>query len=340
MHPELFRIPFTDMTVKSYGTMMVLGFLAVMYVIRILSRRMGENAEHITTAALYSLISGVLGARLFYVVHYWHQFSGENFFKIFALWEGGLELLGGVITAICVIAIYLRMQKLPVRRYLDILAIGLLLGLSFGRIGCFFNGCCFGKPTNLPIAITFPYNSIPHQSQVKPDHERNRPKPYIDLPAEFFGYLDGTGTWIPAPAPDKYSYHLKPFDLLSESQKLQVTHGEYKPLPVHPAQFYSSFSALMASLMLYLWRRWGLKFEKQKIQPPFYLRAGSTFAMMFILYGVTRFMLEFVRDDNPFEFNGLTVSQNIGIVLVALGLLQIVIFAKIKPDRLSAENLT
>ena len=78
MHPELFRIPFIPLTVTSYGVMMVCGFIAAIYIIRRLSRGMGENAEHVTTAALYSLIAGIAGARIFYVVHYWQQFRGDN----------------------------------------------------------------------------------------------------------------------------------------------------------------------------------------------------------------------------------------------------------------------
>ena len=52
---------------------------------------------------------------------------------------------------------------------------------------------------------------------------------------------------------------------------------------------------------------------------------------MFILYGVTRFFIEFLRDDNPFEFDGLTISQNLGIALVALGVVLMAVFEKIKP---------
>ena len=125
MHPELFRIPFTELTVKSYGVMMVCGFIAAIYIIRKLSRDMGENSEHITTAALYSLMAGVAGARIFYVIHYWQDFRGRAIISAFAVWDGGLELLGGVLLAVLVIGVYLRVNKLPVRRYLDILGVGL-----------------------------------------------------------------------------------------------------------------------------------------------------------------------------------------------------------------------
>ena len=96
---------------------MVFGFLTAMYIIRRFSRKMGHNADHITTAALYSLICGVVGARIFYVVHYWAQFRERGLLEAIAVWKGGLELLGGVVLAILVIVIYLRTKKLPVRRY-------------------------------------------------------------------------------------------------------------------------------------------------------------------------------------------------------------------------------
>ena len=74
MYPELFKIPFTDLTVKSYGLMIVIGFLVAVSLIRRLSRDITPNSQSITNAALYALIGGVAGARLFYVVHYFDQF--------------------------------------------------------------------------------------------------------------------------------------------------------------------------------------------------------------------------------------------------------------------------
>lgn len=316
MHPELFKIPFTGLSVKSYGLMMVLGFLVAMYVIRRLSRGMGENAEHITSAALYSLICGVVGARIFYVVHYWRQFRGRGLLEIFAVWKGGLELLGGVVLAILVITIYLRAKKLPVRRYLDILAIGLMLALAFGRIGCFLNGCGFGRPSSCPISVRFPYDSLAYQSQTSPDFSRNRAKPYLDLPDDFF--TDG---------------YLKPYKMLTDEQKYEVTKGKYRSLPVQPTQLYASGLALVVSLILYLFWRWGRGFEKKGKTPPAIVSSGSTFALMFILYSICRFFLEFIRDDNPFGANGLTVSQNISIAMFVFGFVLLGIFAKMKPKK-------
>ena len=179
MYPKLFKIPFIDWSVPTYGLMMVIGFLAAVYLIRRLSRDITSNPQLITNASLYALIAGVVGARLFYVVHYFDRFQGRPA-SVFAVWEGGLEFLGGVILAIAVLLFYLRWHKLPIRHYFDILAIGLMLGLAFGRIGCFLIGDCFGKPAELPWAIRFPYSSDVYRSQVYPALKRNRPAPQLE----------------------------------------------------------------------------------------------------------------------------------------------------------------
>ncbi|MFA5293585.1 MAG: prolipoprotein diacylglyceryl transferase [Phycisphaerae bacterium] len=322
MHPELFRIPFTDLTVKSYGLLMVCGFVAAIFIIRRLSRSMGQkNTEHITTAALYSLIAGIVGARLFYVVHYWQQFRGARLIDIFAVWNGGLELLGGVFLSIFVIVLYLWTQKLPVRRYLDILAIGLMLALVFGRIGCFLNGCCFGKPTSCPFSVRFPYGSLAYQSQVRPDFSRNREKPHIELPDDFFNIDNGY-------------YYLKPKDLLNPQEKFEVTRGPYRCLPVWPTQIFESISALLGCILLYIHRKRGIRLQSIGKTIPFFFRPGITFALMFIVYGIMRFFIEFLRDDNPFQANGLTISQNLSIAMLLGGFLLIWLFGKAKPDKL------
>ncbi len=322
MYPDLFEIPFVHLTVKSYGLMMVIGFLSCVWLITRLSRDFTFNPQHITNAALYSLVGGVVGARLFFVVHYFDKFRSSPL-EVFAIWQGGLELAGGVVAAIIVIVFYLRYHKLPIRRYLDVLAIGLMLALVFGRIGCFLNGCCYGKPTELPWGVRFPYNSFAYNSQINPDPERNRQQPHLVLPKEqYMDYLGVNGKW--------YTKH---YDDLTVKQKIEVTEGKYKCLPVHPTQLYSSGIAAFWCLMLYLlWRR-SKKAELSGSSSKFFTKPGYTFALMFIVYGITRFLMEYLRDDNPFEFDGLTISQNIGIAMVALGVILMAVFKamKVKP---------
>ncbi|MFZ0034893.1 MAG: prolipoprotein diacylglyceryl transferase [Sedimentisphaerales bacterium] len=326
MHPEFFEIPLIHLTIKSYGLMMVIAFLAAIALIRRLSRNITPDPQYITNASLYSLIAGVVGARLFYVIHHFNEFQ-DRLLDVFAIWKGGLELLGGVLLAIAVITFYCRYHKLPVRRYLDILAIGLMLALAFGRIGCFLNGCCFGRPTNLPWAIRFPYGSDAYQSQVYPNLERNRSQPQLNLPEEFF---------IPYYENGKIFYRLKPYKDLTPEQKYMVDKGPYRCLPVHPTQLYSSAKGVVLCLILYLFWRRAKKNTDSKNHKRLFSKPGQIFGLMFILYGISRFFIEFIRDDNPFEFDSLTISQNIGIAMVVFGVLLIVIFEKMKPDKITA----
>ena len=321
MYPELFEIPLIHLTVKSYGLMMVIGFLAAVSLIRHLSRDITPDPQLITNAALYSLIGGVVGARLHYVLHYHEEFKGQ-LLGVFAIWQGGLELLGGVILAIAIIFFYLWYHKLPMRRYLDILAIGLLLALVFGRVGCFLNGCCFGKPTELPWGVRFPYNSFAYHSQINADLERNRPEPQLRLPQEeYFSYTDNDGKW-----------HAKPYEDLTDEQKIEVTRGKYRCLPVHPTQLYSSANAAVLSLILYLFWRRARKISLSSDSSRLFAKPGQTFSLMFILYAITRFSIEYLRGDNPFEFDGLTISQNISIGMMVLGVVLMVIFQRMKPQ--------
>jgi phosphatidylglycerol:prolipoprotein diacylglycerol transferase len=329
MHPELFRIPLTALTVKSYGTMLVIGFLAAVYVIRRLSRDITPDPNMITNASLYALVAGVVGARIFYVVHYYERFRGD-FAGIFKIWEGGLELLGGVLGAIVVIIFYLRYHKLPARRYLDILAIGLMLALVLGKIGCFLNGCCFGRPSDLPWAVRFPAvtmqnnkldYSLVFQNQVRPDPKRSRPEAELKLPSNFFE-----------------SGVLKPYDQLTTVQKQQVTTGPYQCLAVHPTQLYASANAaILTGILYFFWRR-SRKADKEGVRKIF-TGGGSIFALMFILYGLVRFFEEFLRDDNPFEtawwtiYNGGTISQNLSIYMVIAGIVLMFVFQKMSAGK-------
>jgi phosphatidylglycerol:prolipoprotein diacylglycerol transferase len=325
MHPELFRIPFTTLTVKSYGLMMVIGFLAAVYIIRRLSRNITPDPMMITNCSLYALVAGVVGARIFYVLHHFDSFRGD-LIRVFAIWDGGLELLGGVFAAIIVVILYVRYHKLPVRRYLDILAVGLMLALAFGRIGCFFSGCCFGKPNDLPWAIRFPYGSDAYHSQVFSDMARNRPEPQLELPSEFFETIEKNGMLF---------WQIKPLNQLTDQQRQQVTSGKYLCLPVHPTQLYASANAVILTVLLYLfWKR-----AQQRATPPkLFTKPGSTFALMFILYGITRFFEEFLRDDNPFEYGwwtiykGGTISQNLCIYMLVFGIILMLVFQKLPAD--------
>ncbi len=317
MHPRLIEIPFIHLTIWSFGPMMALGFLVGLALANSLAKRAGLDPAVIMNVTLYSLVIGVIGARAFFVVHHFQLFRGD-LAAVFAIWRGGLEFVGGVIPVIIFLFFYMRRHNLPFRKYLDILAIGLMMGLAFGRIGCFLNGCCFGKPADLPWAIRFPYSSYAYISQINPDPKRDRPEPRLNLPkSDYLSFFDQNGKWYP-----------RPLDQLSDAQKHEVTKGRYRCLPIHPTQLYSVANALIISAVLYLlWRR-GL--DRPGHQPRL-ARPGSITAMAFVLYGVTRFVLEALRDDNPYELARLTISQITSIAMLALGIVLLILLARITP---------
>ena len=332
MHPELFEIPFIHLTIRSFGAMMVIGFLMGFFLIGRLSRNITSNPQLITNLALYCLLAGVVGARVFFVVHHLDQLENP-WASMFAVWQGGLEFYGGVIFAIPVIILYSRRYKLPIRQCLDILAIALMLGLAFGRLGCFLNGCGFGKQTNLPWAIRFPYDSFAYFSQINPNPERNRLEPQLELPHdEYSSYPDINTKLYP-----------KPFEELTEQQKFEVTKGKYRCLKIHPTQLYSSANAALVSLILYLFWRRSQRAAGSGNNRKLFTQSGHTVAMAFILYGITRFFIEYLRDDNPFEYawwavyKGGTVSQNLSIYLVVLGVVLMIVFEMMKPSILKPD---
>jgi phosphatidylglycerol:prolipoprotein diacylglycerol transferase len=327
MHPELFEIPFIHLPLRSFGLMMVIGFLLGFFLLGRLGRRIASNPQLITNLALYCLIAGVVGARVFYVVHHFDQLK-RPWVSMFAVWQGGLEFYGGVIFAIPVIVLYSRYYKLPIRPCLDIIAITLMLGLVFGRIGCFLNGCCFGKPTELPWAVRFPYDSFAYFSQINPNPERNRSEPQLKLPHdEYSSYVDTNGRLYP-----------KPFEELTEQQRFEVTKGKYRCLRIHPTQLYSSANAALLCLVLYLFWRRSRRAASSGNTRKLLTRPGQIFALAFILYGITRFLIEYIRDDNPFEYawwaiyKGGTVSQNLSIYLVILGVVLMAVFQVAKTN--------
>jgi phosphatidylglycerol---prolipoprotein diacylglyceryl transferase len=315
MHPEVFQIPLTALTVKSYGLMLVIGFLCAVWVIRRLSADFTPHPDMVTNAAVYALIAGLVGSRIFYVLHHLQEFRG-NWLSVFAVWHGGLELLGGALPAMLIILAYIRHYRLPARKYMDVVAIGLLVALSFGRIGCFLNGCCYGRPANLPWAVTFPYNSPAYNSQVRPDIARERSQPYINLPDSYWRTEEGVR-------------YLKDTKELDPSQRQAVTTGQFRALPVHPTELYESFGAAILAILLYSYWRFG-KTVAGKARKWYYPRQGYVFGLMMILYGAMRFINEGIRDDNPFEFDHMTISQNIAIAIAIFGAATILVSSRLK----------
>jgi prolipoprotein diacylglyceryl transferase len=171
-----------------YGLMLVLGFLLSMALAKWRARRMGENPDALTYVCLLALLCGVLGARIAYVIQDWDKFSreGNPLAAMLDITSGGLIYYGGLGLAMLAAIVYLAIKRLPLRRYLDILAPSIMLGLAFGRMGCLLNGCCYGGlcADTAPLSMHFPMYSKP---LIKLDGRSNPYSQGTDAPSPVYG---------------------------------------------------------------------------------------------------------------------------------------------------------
>jgi len=113
------------------------------------------DPEPLLKTSELALLGGLVGARLYYVLFNLDYYARVPA-KIFAVWEGGLAIHGGVIGGLLVGGAYAWSRRLPMLQYLDIAAPSLAIGQAIGRWGNFFNEEAFGTPTDLPWKLYIP----------------------------------------------------------------------------------------------------------------------------------------------------------------------------------------
>lgn len=161
MHPIFLELN-GFLTIRWYGLMAALGFLAAMFMVDLNRKYANMNRDQATTLVFIGVIAGVIGSRIAYVIQFYGQYR-DNFLEIFRIDRGGLVFYGGFFLAMLCMILYCRKVKLDTWRVLDICTPALALGHMFGRIGCFLNGCCFGKPTECIFGVIHPAGSMPAQ---------------------------------------------------------------------------------------------------------------------------------------------------------------------------------
>ena len=152
MFPILFEIG--DFSLHTYGLMIAIGVLFGLFSARSEARRLEINEDRILDVIFYMIVVAIVTSRLFFVATRPAYFYA-NPLEIVMIWKGGLVFYGGFIGAALTLILYVRAHRLPLAKTLDIAGISIPLGHFFGRIGCFFAGCCYGKPTDVPWAVTF-----------------------------------------------------------------------------------------------------------------------------------------------------------------------------------------
>ena len=267
MYPIAFSID--SFAVHWYGICIGIGFLVSFLLLLKIRKYADLTTDQVYNISMIALFAGVIGARLFYVIQFWDQFRGRGLLAILNVHEGGIVFYGGFILAFIAECLYAKWptvrrllgmkEKKPadgseprkdisILALLDILGPAMALAHAFGRVSCFMQGCCFGKPApqGFPFAVCFPAGS-----------------------------------------PAAYRYP----SLLSSGSE-----------PVYPVQlFESAGNILMCLILLFLLR-------KRKY-------AGTIGGIYLILYGVMRFLIEFMRGDHTDSILGLTPSQFIAVAI-------------------------
>jgi phosphatidylglycerol---prolipoprotein diacylglyceryl transferase len=160
-------IAMESIPVYGYGMMLVIGVVASGKVATTMAKKLGVDPQFTWDLVVKLVLSGVVGARLFYLIQYSEKvFEGCNsamdyFMAAIRLPDGGLVLYGGILLAVLTGIWMSYRQNIPRIKFADALVPAVFVGIACGRIGCFFNGCCYGDPCDLPWAVTFPPESVP-----------------------------------------------------------------------------------------------------------------------------------------------------------------------------------
>jgi len=169
MHPILIQIG--SFTLYTYGLFVAIGFITAVWISQVLAKPYDIKPQDITDIFYIILISGIIGARSLYVLINFGAYE-NNLVDVFKIWEGGLVFFGGFILATIALTVYLKQKQYKIWQIADIITPGIALGHAFGRLGCLFAGCCYGKECEYPFAIGFshpqslaPLNVLLHPTQ-------------------------------------------------------------------------------------------------------------------------------------------------------------------------------
>jgi phosphatidylglycerol:prolipoprotein diacylglycerol transferase len=170
MHPRLFEwhlpsLPIVGdigpLTVYTYGLLLAAAYLVGLKLAMVRAKTRGLDQTRVLDLGIYIIISALVGAKLLLLITDFRSFADNPRALVDRARSAGV-FYGGLILAVVVAVWYIRRIGLALWTSCDVFAPGIALGHVVGRMGCFFAGCCFGKPTTVPWAITFtdPYAAL------------------------------------------------------------------------------------------------------------------------------------------------------------------------------------
>jgi phosphatidylglycerol:prolipoprotein diacylglycerol transferase len=248
MHPILFEVG--TWPVYSYGVLLAVAYLTALQLAVVRARRIGVDGSKIMDLGIYLIIAALVGAKAMLIAVDFKYFIAQPR-EMLSLVRAGGVFYGGLIAALLVAVWLVRRYQLALWTTADLFAPGIALGHVIGRFGCLMAGCCYGRPTSVPWAITF----------TNPEAAAN------------------VGTPL--------------------------------GVPLHPTQLYDAGAELAILLLLLFTERRGRTF------------AGRTFWLYVLLYGVSRFIIEFFRGDDRGMILGVSTSQFVSLVAVPVSILML-----------------
>lgn len=162
MYPELFSVGpidvwglFTipELTVYSYGVLLAASYLLGLKLAMWRAKKWGLDASRVLDLGIYIIIAALVGAKLLLLVVDFDQFRSVS--DVGTLLRSGGVFYGGLLLAVGVAFWYIARHRMPFWTTCDVFAPGIALGHVTGRLGCLAAGCCYGKPTDVPWAVTF-----------------------------------------------------------------------------------------------------------------------------------------------------------------------------------------
>jgi phosphatidylglycerol---prolipoprotein diacylglyceryl transferase len=253
MHPILFEI--AGFPVYTYGVLLAAAYLLGLQFALVRARARGLDGNRVMDLGIWIIISALIGAKLLLLIVDFDTFR-QNPRELMTLLRSGGVFYGGLIAAVATAMFYMWRHRMPIWPVSDTFAPGIALGHVIGRTGCFFAGCCFGKATDVPWAVTF----------------------HSDYAAR--------------------------------------TIGTPLNIPIHPTQLYEAAAELIILGILLFAERRGRNFP------------GRTFWGYLLLYGVTRFIIEFYRGDARGMVGDLSTSQFVSVILVPLSIVMLIVLSR------------
>ncbi len=321
--------------IRGYGVMLMLGVVSAMAIAMYQCEKAGLSRESFFSLATWTIVAGMLGARVFYVVQKWSELGDslqDKLWKALQVTEGGLVVYGSVIGGLIAIALWSRRNRFSLLMIADCVTPAFFIGLAFGRIGCLFNGCCYGGlcETNLP-SITFPSGSPAYMDQMESGklfglETESRPTPadpqtIVQVRPESWAsankihlgqklvsiteqMVDGPSRSNSLAAP---AYEAT---IQVDNRQFQIAAGSLpkRSMPVHPSQVYAAISGMILCV-------WTLLFSTIA------KRTGVVIGVGLIAYGVQRIIEEIIRVDEAGQFGtSLSIAQWISMGGIVLGL--------------------